>query len=159
MRWTKEDLIGKFKQLLRENSTPEQIALGTAIGVFIGLSPFYGLHTLIALGVALLIKKANKIGLLIGIQISFPPVMPFIYFFEYKIGKVLLLRNEEYSEKFSSPDLSLAAQMNMKFFTLLLGSVVFGLVLAACTYVITSFLVVKYREKLPRIKSAAGISK
>lgn len=159
MRLSKQEFILKVKQLLRENTTPEQIALGAAVGVFIGLSPFYGLHTVIALGFALIVRQANKIALLLGIQISFPPLVPLIYFAEYKIGKVLLLRNEEYSGKFFDPELSLAAKMNIKFFTLLLGSVILGILAAVCTYFTTIILVRKYREKLLPKKSPAGVSK
>jgi hypothetical protein len=156
MHFNKQELIQKAKQLLAENTSAEQIALGTAIGVFIGLSPFYGLHTVIALAVALVIKKANKLALLLGIQISFPPVVPLIYFFEYKIGKALLLRDEEYSEKFFASGLSFAAEMNVKFLALLAGSVILGILAAACTYVCTAFLVNKYRRKRLR-ETAAGM--
>ncbi len=133
--------------MLHENSTPEEIGLGAAVGVMIGLSPFYGLHTVIALVAAILVRKANKIAILIGIQISLPPLMPLIYFAEYKIGKVLLLSDGSYAERFNDTDLSLFSQFNTRFWALLAGSFVAGMILSALTYFLTVWLVRRYRAR------------
>ena len=148
MHFSKQEFIKKVKQLLYENTSPEGIGLGAAIGVFIGLTPFYGLHTLIALGMAFLIKKANKIAMLLGIQISIPPVVPFIYILEYKIGKFFLLMDDHYNEKFSDTDLSLYAKMNLKFFATLIGSAAVGVIAAVASYFVIVFLVKKHRARI-----------
>ncbi len=52
----------RFLSLLKMNNTPEEIALGVSLGVFIGVTPLYGFHTLMVILFALAVKKANKIA-------------------------------------------------------------------------------------------------
>ncbi len=51
--------------LFNEEITPHDRALSAAIGMFIAFSPFLGLHNLMAISIALLCKKIDKI-LIIG---------------------------------------------------------------------------------------------
>lgn len=62
------DLI---KKLLHIGDTPERTALAYSIGVFLGFSPFLGLHILLALAIAFL-WKLNRVAILIGIGMNTP---------------------------------------------------------------------------------------
>lgn len=68
----------RFLALLKMHNSPREIALGVSLGVFIGVTPLYGFHTLLVILFALAVKKANKIAILIGTNISIPPTMPFL---------------------------------------------------------------------------------
>ncbi|MBF0533156.1 MAG: DUF2062 domain-containing protein, partial [Candidatus Omnitrophica bacterium] len=63
MKWP--ELKTKLAAILKSNTLPEEIALGVAIGVFISILPLYGLHTLLVVIAALLIRKSNKLAILI----------------------------------------------------------------------------------------------
>lgn len=62
------DLI---KKLLHIEDTPERTALAYAIGVFLGFSPFLGLHTLVGLAIAF-IFRLNRMAILLGIWSNTP---------------------------------------------------------------------------------------
>ncbi len=65
------------------------LALSFACGVFIGISPFYGAHTVGAL-VIVSIFRFNLMTTMLGAWLTFPPTLPFIYYFCYRLGRLFL---------------------------------------------------------------------
>ena len=63
-----KDLI---KRLLHIDDSPERTALAYAIGIFLGFSPFLGLHTLLGLTIAFLFGL-NRVALLLGVWTNSP---------------------------------------------------------------------------------------
>jgi uncharacterized protein (DUF2062 family) len=63
-----KDLI---KKLLHIEDTPERTALAYAIGIFLGFSPFLGLHTLVGLAIAFLFGL-NRVAILLGVWTNTP---------------------------------------------------------------------------------------
>jgi uncharacterized protein (DUF2062 family) len=86
-------LLERFRatlsQILRVDDTPHRLALTFAIGVFIGISPFIGLHAVLALAVAW-IFRLNKVVILGGAFINNPWSIIPIYTFSTWIGTVVL---------------------------------------------------------------------
>ncbi|MGD8351626.1 MAG: DUF2062 domain-containing protein [Nitrospirota bacterium] len=76
-------------QILRIEDTPHRIALTFAVGVFLGLSPLIGLHTVLAIAVAW-IFRLNRIVILSGAFINNPWSMIPIYTFSTWIGAEIL---------------------------------------------------------------------
>jgi uncharacterized protein (DUF2062 family) len=60
-----------LKKLLQIEDTPERTALAYAIGIFLGFSPFLGIHTLSGLAVAFLFKL-NRVAILLGVWSNTP---------------------------------------------------------------------------------------
>ncbi len=60
-----------MRKLLHVEDTPERTALAFSIGVFLGFSPFLGLHTLAAIGAAFLFGL-NRVALLLGAWTNTP---------------------------------------------------------------------------------------
>jgi uncharacterized protein (DUF2062 family) len=60
-----------LKKLLQIEDTPERTALAFSIGIFLGFSPFLGLHTLTGLAVAFLFKL-NRVAMLLGVWSNTP---------------------------------------------------------------------------------------
>ena len=89
MNFFKKHLI----KLIRLNNTPAEIALGVAVGVFIGVTPLYGAHTLMVVLFAILIPRTNKIAMLAGSNLSNPLTAPFISCTAYQIGRAVLGKN------------------------------------------------------------------
>ena len=60
-----------LKKLLQIEDTPERTALAFSIGIFLGFSPFLGLHTLTGLAVAFLFRL-NRVAILVGVWTNTP---------------------------------------------------------------------------------------
>ncbi|WP_273569055.1 DUF2062 domain-containing protein [Maribacter halichondriae] len=86
-RRVKKKGIKKFfmEDVLGSNDSPKKKALSITLGVFIGLSPFWGLHTLLVFGLVVLFKLNKAITFAFS-NISLPPFIPFILFFGLQVG-------------------------------------------------------------------------
>ncbi len=71
--------------LLREHTSPFESALAVGVGVFVGCTPLFGLHTGIVILLGLLFRW-NIAYLWLGTQISLPPLVPFLIWGSEKIG-------------------------------------------------------------------------
>jgi hypothetical protein len=73
--WTIIIRMYRFKDLLKKllhiEDTPERTALAFSIGIFLGFSPFLGLHTLTGLAIAFLFKL-NRVAILLGVWSNTP---------------------------------------------------------------------------------------
>jgi uncharacterized protein (DUF2062 family) len=58
-------------QLLHIDDTPERTAAAFALGVFIGFSPFLGLHTIFGIVLAFLLN-VNRVAVLLGVYSNLP---------------------------------------------------------------------------------------
>ncbi|GAA3593061.1 DUF2062 domain-containing protein [Flavivirga amylovorans] len=90
-RFFKEDLFGSQDPASRK-------ALSIALGLFIGLSPFWGFHTALVIFLAF-IFKLNKTIAFIFSNISIPPFIPFILYASSKMGQYLLGIKLEYTRE------------------------------------------------------------
>jgi uncharacterized protein (DUF2062 family) len=90
-RWWKlrERLGAKWAELMAEQATPERLGVAVGVGVLMGCSPFHGFQFLIALALAWLLKL-NKIAVMIGLQISAPPITPFVALAGIQLGEYML---------------------------------------------------------------------
>ena len=75
--------------VLHLDESPSRLAAGMAVGVFIGLTPFYGLHTLLALAAAY-VFRLNKVATITGAWINLPWFAPFVYAFCLRLGESVL---------------------------------------------------------------------
>ena len=78
-----------LEDLLHSEDSKEKKALSVALGVFIGLSPFWGFQTLIVLFLAFALRL-NKLIAFAFSNVSIPPLIPFIIYASLKIGSFLL---------------------------------------------------------------------
>ncbi len=82
-------LRDKFKQVIMTNDSPKRIALSFSVGIFIGMSPFLGLHTIMGLAIAW-ICNLNKFVTIVGVYITNPWTIVPIYTFATWFGAKLL---------------------------------------------------------------------
>ncbi|MDP3042727.1 MAG: DUF2062 domain-containing protein [Candidatus Omnitrophota bacterium] len=140
----------KFKKILvkliRQNNSPREIALGAGIGAFISVLPVYGLHTVLVVLAAIIVRPANKIAIFLGTNLSLPPTIPFITWAAYEIGRFIL--------KKGLPLLGWGFFKNLTFQKitsfyqpLFLGSLILGVVCAIVVYGLTFFVVKKVKER------------
>jgi uncharacterized protein (DUF2062 family) len=75
--------------VLHLDEEPSRLAAGMAAGVFIGMTPFYGLHTLLALAAAY-VFRLNKAATVTGAWLNLPWFAPFVYGFSLQLGEAVL---------------------------------------------------------------------
>jgi uncharacterized protein (DUF2062 family) len=75
-------------RLLHVNDTPERTAAAFAIGCFIGFSPFLGLHTIIAVGIAFAFNL-NRVAALLGVYANLPWFIAGYYACTTMLGAVI----------------------------------------------------------------------
>src|SRR3972149_5339961 len=71
MLWTWRRLPRRLTAVLHLGDAPWKIALGLSLGVFISCTPFYGLHTLLAIAAAF-VFRVNKVATLTGAWFNLP---------------------------------------------------------------------------------------
>lgn len=75
-----------FKEnVLESDGSNETKAKSIALGIFIGLSPFWGLHSFLAITLSVYFKL-NKLLTFMSSQITFPPLIPIIIFISMVVG-------------------------------------------------------------------------
>ena len=88
-RFLVEDVIGS-------NDSPQKKALSIALGVFIGITPLWGFHTIIVLSLALIFNLNKAIAFAFS-NVSLPPFIPFIVLGSFILGNTILGQNETYN--------------------------------------------------------------
>ncbi len=77
------------EDILHSGDSPTKKALSIAFGLFVGLTPFWGFHTLIIISLAVALNL-NKVIAFAFSNISIPPMIPFIVYGSIKIGDFIL---------------------------------------------------------------------
>jgi len=147
--WFKK-LVTVLVNELKAHNDPRDIALGAATGAFIGILPLYGLHTVLCVIAALLIPRANKIGILLGTNISIPSTLGLITWASYEIGRYLLPSKHylplswEYIRHLS------VSRIGEFYYPLFMGSLALGTLCAGAVYGLTWVLTGYFRKKYSR---------
>jgi uncharacterized protein (DUF2062 family) len=141
-----------YQRFIKIRGNPREIALGFALGLFVGTSPTMGFQIVIAVFLAAVFQW-NKITAGMGVWITNPLTAPFIYSGTYVLGgNILGLDNQ-----FSFPDgFTITALVQMikeapKILSALtVGGIIIGAPLAAAGYYIVYSLVKKYQDDLKK---------
>ncbi len=128
-------------QLMKKGLSPDEIARGIAAGVFIAFIPFFGTHTITAIGTAQVLRL-NTLIVILGTQISNPLSFPFQIFLSAEIGSLLLkgqLIKISYSESVSL--------LHHYLPPILLGSLVLSVVASVLSFFLIRFLLKRRQLK------------
>ncbi len=92
-----------FRRFLKENilesaGSNSVKAKSIALGVFIGITPLWGFHTLVVLFLASVLKL-NKLLAFMATHISFPPLIPFIILISMMIGTYFTGDSSDYAHE------------------------------------------------------------
>lgn len=138
-----------YDRLVKIRGEPREIALGFALGIFIGMSPTIGFQTAIAVFFASILKW-NKISAAVGVWISNPLTAPFIYGITYLIGASLLGVEKADSGLADTLDSTAVFALLSKtpeiIWALIVGGLITGLPLAVFGYYFCHSAVRKYQE-------------
>ena len=78
-------LSDKIGLLLRVKDTPHRISMAFALGIFIGISPLFGIHTILGISLAHLFRL-NRFVTIIGVYVTNPWTIIPIYTFCTWVG-------------------------------------------------------------------------
>ena len=138
-----------YDRFVRLKGSPRQIALGFALGILIGMTPFWGTHIVLSLGVASLVGW-NKIAAMAGVNITNVFTAPLIYPVNYWVGMKLI----GLSEGMQLPGrldwntmLELIKNSPQILADMSLGGLILGVPLATASYVFALRAVRLYRRK------------
>lgn len=127
----------KLRQIFSIRESPQRIAGAFALGVFIGMSPLLGVHTVLGIAFAWVLKL-NRLVTLVGVYVTNPWTIVPIYTFGTWLG-ARLLGIDQILPEIDWAHLSFSALLNdfrpllMPF---LLGNTVLGLVSAVVSYAV-----------------------
>ena len=148
-RWFHEHSL----KLLAIRDTPEAIAGGVAIGIFIGFTPLFGLKTVLTILFAWL-TRSNIIAAVIASAAHdvLLPLMPMIFRWEYDVGFWLMSQPHRLPPPLTKMHWEGHSWRNWTtFFTvgkpLLIGSVVCSAPFALFSYFFTQRLVARHQRK------------
>jgi uncharacterized protein (DUF2062 family) len=148
-----------FLKLLRLRGTPHSIAMGAAIGVFIGLTPTIPFHTVTILALTLLSRTSFIAGFITSVVVCNPLTYIPIYYFSSLIGNLVTPFNLNWDKlkttldvvlSDSSLGLKIQALLSMGYeatIVMLVGGIVLALPFAVVSYYVCHFLLVSYRRK------------
>jgi uncharacterized protein (DUF2062 family) len=71
--------------IVNSNDSNSKLAISVAVGLMIGVSPFWGWQLMLCFGIAHLFKLNKFITVAVS-NISLPPMLPFIILFSYQLG-------------------------------------------------------------------------
>ncbi|WP_281321874.1 DUF2062 domain-containing protein [Flavobacterium aestivum] len=78
-----------LENVLESNDSNARKSFSIALGVFIGICPFWGFQTILVLFLAVLLKLNKAIAFAFS-NVSFPPFIPFIIYGSLKIGSYFI---------------------------------------------------------------------
>ena len=139
-----------YLSLSRLREDPHELALGMALGIFVGMLPIIPLHTVVAVALALAFR-ASKITAAVGVWICNPITIYPVYKYAYDLGSLILgfdrnaktlspvietIRNEEFLHMITAI-LSTGGKVAAAF---LMGGLTLGIISAVPSYFIFLYL-------------------
>ena len=154
-----------YERFIRIRGEPREVALGFALGIFVGMTPTIGVQTPIAIFLAALFKW-SKLSSAIGVWISNPLTAPILYGVTYITGAKILSLEPVFSMPLS-PTWSTFKAMLQKapqaFGAMTVGGALLGIPLAIVSYYLAYVAVEKYqtdvKKKLARQKARLSDTK
>ncbi|MGA7826958.1 MAG: DUF2062 domain-containing protein [Geobacteraceae bacterium] len=141
VKWKK-----RIRSLLTLDSHPGHISAGFAVGVFISFTPFFGLHSILAITAAFILR-INKVTCLTGSWVNTPFTVFPVLMAGYRLGEHILGHQPE---KIILKDLSLSYAMELlqtHGAPLLIGTSLFGFAAALVSYAVLYYIIVRFRRK------------
>ncbi len=132
----------KFKRL---QDSPQKLAWGMALGVFVGMTPTVPFHTVMVLFLAPLLR-VSPVTALMGMFIMNPVTMPPLYFAAYKIGEFILLQQNPLHFPETLTFYSIFNLLWRGGLALQLGGLIIALPPAVMAYFLTLWVVMRYRR-------------
>ena len=145
MKLTAQTIYDRFIKL---KEAPREIALGFALGLLIGMTPFFGVHFVSSILLASLLGW-SKIAAMVGVNVTNVVTAPLIYPVNYWVGLKLagFSREIDWSVGLNVTDfLSLMQRSPLILVDLSIGGMILGIPLAAGGYFVAHRTIRKCRN-------------
>ncbi|WP_178987448.1 DUF2062 domain-containing protein [Winogradskyella schleiferi] len=138
-----------FEDVIGSNDSPQKKALSIALGIFVGITPLWGFHTIIVISLALLLKLNKTIAFAFS-NVSLPPFIPFIVLGSFILGNIILGQNETYSFATITTDFEVLKHLK----TYIVGSFALAAVSAVIAGLLSYIIFLILRKKKVRVTNA-----
>lgn len=134
----------KLLKALNSDASPWQLACGFTLGMIMGLTPLFGLHSLILLFVVLFFR-VNLSAFILAWGLFAIVALPLDYLMA-TLGE-LLLTQESLIPIWTKMYSTTFGQLTQFYHTLTLGSLLFALIFSPFLLIASKYFIIKYREK------------
>ncbi|MBW2252490.1 MAG: DUF2062 domain-containing protein [Deltaproteobacteria bacterium] len=124
---------------------PHYIAVGMAIGVFIGITPTMPFHTVIAIALAF-IFRGSKAAAALGVWFCNPVTAPFFYLGSFKAGMFILGHSAPFDIKYESILELVKLGMDVTI-AMIIGGVILGILPGIAAYFITRKIITTMQSR------------
>lgn len=146
MKYVREKSREFYNRFISLKGHPRNIAMGMAIGVFIGMTPTIPFHTVLIIALALPLRQ-NLTAAMLGAWVMNPLTIPVFYLAEYELGR-LVLGWERFAIVFNSADIGNILEIGWEiFYPLQVGGLLVAPFFAVPAYFITYRFVNAIRGK------------
>ncbi|WP_319523805.1 DUF2062 domain-containing protein [uncultured Desulfosarcina sp.] len=138
-----------YERFIKLKEAPREIALGFALGLMIGMTPFLGIHFVTSIALASLLRW-SKISAMVGVNITNVFTAPLIYPVNYWVGAKLVgvSNGVRWPAAFTAQEMiNLVKQSPMVLVDLCAGGMILGIPLAFAGYVVVLRAVRLYRRR------------
>ena len=141
----KYNLLKLVKRIKKLPGDPHYIAMGMAIGIFVGITPTMPFHTVIAVALAFILR-GSKAAAAIGVWFGNPISAPFFYLGSYKIGMFIFGHSAPFDVKYESvlELLKLGADVTV---AMVVGGIILGILPGFASYFITRKIIKTIRSR------------
>ncbi len=150
MNYLKEKFKELFNRLVTIRGNPKEIALGFALGLFVGMSPTIGFQMIIAVFFAIVLKW-NKFSAALAVWISNPVTAPVLYGSTYYLGTKVIFWKEftNMPEELTFDAFIKLIQQAPEIFGLMtVGGIVSGIPISIAGYYFAYHGIVNYRKNI-----------
>ena len=137
-----------YRRFLSLQGNPAEIAMGMAIGVFVGVTPTIPFHTALIVLIGITFRQNISAGYLVSWLVSNPVTIPILYLSQYRLGRFLLGMGENgfIFNDYSLRVLATAAGREIVV-PLLVGGICMAPFFAVPAYFISRYFVEKIRKR------------
>ena len=133
------------KRVKKLPGDPHYIAMGMAIGVFVGITPTMPFHTVIAVALAFMLR-GSKAAAALGVWFCNPISAPFFYLGSYKLGMFIFGNSAPFDVKYESVLELLKLGMDVTI-AMIVGGVILGIFPGIAAYFITRKIMTTIRSR------------
>jgi len=141
----KYNLRKVVKRIKKLEGPPHYIAMGMAIGIFVGITPTMPFHTVIAVALAFILR-GSKVVAALGVWFGNPISAPFFYLGSYKTGMFIFGNSAPFDVKYESILELLKLGMDVTM-AMIVGGVILGILPGIAAYFITRKIMTTIRSR------------
>ncbi|GEM_PF-489485 len=135
--------------------SPHYIALGTAVGIFVSITPIIPLQTVVAIALAFLVR-GSKSAAVLGTWLSNPLTIPVVYYANYKLG-CTLMGVQKTLDGIAVGSFSELMELGLEVtWAMIVGGVVIGAILGLVAYFVTFRIFIIIRRRARQVDTDSG---